>query len=104
MIRETLRYAQRDMLWSFLEIRPVSYLEWRTEMSQAPYLTAQEAATELGVKLPTLYAYVSRGLIRSEISGNAKRERLYSAEDVQHLKQRQEQRRDPTSAVAGALH
>ena len=39
-------------------------------MPQSPFLTAQEAATELGVKLPTLYSYVSRGLIRSEASGN----------------------------------
>jgi len=70
----------------------------------SPFLTAQEAASQLGVKLPTLYSYVSRGLIRSEVTGNARRERLYSAEDVQHLKERQEQRRDPASAVAGALH
>jgi citrate synthase len=73
-------------------------------MSKSPYLTAQEAATELGVKLPTLYAYVSRGLVRSEASAKDPRERRYSAEDVQHLKQRQEQRRDPARAVAGALH
>ena len=30
------------------------------------HLTAPQAARELGVSLPTLYAYVSRGLIRSE--------------------------------------
>src|SRR5512133_734980 len=70
----------------------------------SPFITAQEAAAALGVKLPTLYAYVSRGLIRSEATGNVKRERLYSAEDVQRLKERQEQRRDPTSVVSGALH
>ena len=73
-------------------------------MSQSPFLTAQEAAAELGVKLPTLYSYVSRGLVRSETSGNTTRERRYYAEDVQRLKERQEQRRDPTSAIAGALH
>ncbi len=73
-------------------------------MSPSPFLTAQEAATELGVKLPTLYSYVSRGLIRSEASGNTTRERRYYADDVQRLKQRQEQRRDPTSTVAEALH
>lgn len=73
-------------------------------MPQSPFLTAQEAATELGVKLPTLYSYVSRGLIRSEASGNLTRERRYYAEDVQRLKERQEQRRDPTSTVAEALH
>jgi len=78
--------------------------ERRVEMPQSPFLTAQEAAAELGVKLPTLYSYVSRGLIRSEASGNITRERRYSAEDVRRLKERQEQHRDPTSAVTGALH
>src|SRR6266508_3655076 len=78
--------------------------ERRVEMPQSPFLTAQEAAAELGVKLPTLYSYVSRGLIRSEASGNITRERRYYAEDVQHLKERQEQRRDPSNAIAGALH
>jgi citrate synthase len=78
--------------------------ERRVDMPQSPFLTAQEAAAELGVKLPTLYSYVSRGLIRSEASGNITRERRYYAEDVQRLKERQEQRRDPTSAIAEALH
>ncbi len=73
-------------------------------MPKSPYLTAQEAAAELGIRLPTLYSYVSRGLVRSEATGNDPRERRYYAEDVQHLKERQEQRRDPASAVAGALH
>lgn len=72
-------------------------------MPSSPYLTAQQAATELGVKLPTLYAYVSRGLIRSKQIGNAQRQRYYSAEDVERLKERQGQRRDPASAVARAL-
>lgn len=73
-------------------------------MSKSPYLTAQEAAAELGIKLPTLYAYVSRGLVRSEPSGSDPRPRRYSAEDVERLKERQEQRRDPTRAVTRALH
>ena len=33
------------------------------------YLTAKEAAAELGITTATLYAYVSRGLIRSEEGG-----------------------------------
>lgn len=73
-------------------------------MRQSLYLTARQAAAELGVKLPTLYAYVSRGVIRSESGGAGKRERRYHAEDVQRLKERQELRRDPSRAVAGALH
>lgn len=73
-------------------------------MSPTRYLTAQEAASELGISLPTLYAYVSRGLINSEATGGSKRTRRYWAEDVQKLKKRQEQRRDPTKAAETALH
>lgn len=51
------------------------------------YLTAHEAAAELGVSPATLYAYVSRGLVRSEpVSG--KRARRYRAEDVRTLRER----------------
>ena len=39
------------------------------EVKEVRYLGAREAAGELGVTLPTLYAYVSRGLIRSEAAG-----------------------------------
>lgn len=38
-------------------------------METRRYLTAREAAAELGVTLATLYAYVSRGLIGSEPAG-----------------------------------
>ncbi|HEX2227352.1 MAG TPA: citrate synthase family protein [Candidatus Binatia bacterium] len=70
----------------------------------SPYLTAAQAAEALNISLPTLYAYVSRGLIRSEAAGSAKRRRRYRAEDVRALKQRKELRRNPTKAVEGALH
>lgn len=48
------------------------------------YLTAKQAAQRLGVSLSTLYAYVSRGLIRSE-PDTVKRRRRYRAEDVEKL-------------------
>jgi excisionase family DNA binding protein len=32
-------------------------------MAQKRYMTAQEAAQTLGVRVETIYAYVSRGLI-----------------------------------------
>jgi citrate synthase len=52
-------------------------------------LTAAEAAAELGVSRATLYAYVSRGLIRSEpVPGS--RNRLYRADDVRRLRARPE--------------
>jgi citrate synthase len=69
-----------------------------------PYLTAREAAGTLGVTLPTLYAYVSRGLIRSEETGDSRRARRYHAEDVRQLKARKEQRRHPGAVVQRALH
>ena len=51
------------------------------------YLSARDAATELAVSPATLYAYVSRGLIRSE-PGETPRSRRYRAEDVRSLKNR----------------
>lgn len=73
-------------------------------MTDPRYLSAKEAAEELDISLPTLYAYVSRGLIRSEPTGDKKRTRRYRAEDVQTLKARKEQRRNPAKAVEEALH
>ena len=68
------------------------------------YLSAGRAAEELGVSLQTLYAYVSRGLVRSEAVEGKKRNRRYRAEDVMRLKERKERRRDPDGVVEGALH
>jgi citrate synthase len=53
----------------------------------ALYLSARDAATELAVSPATLYAYVSRGLIRSE-PGESPRSRRYRADDVRSLKNR----------------
>lgn len=73
-------------------------------METAGYLSAKEAAEALGVSLATLYSYVSRGLIRSEIADEAKRVRRYRLEDIQKLQMRQEQRRNPAKVVESALH
>ena len=73
-------------------------------MGEARYLGARQAAAELGVSLATLYAYVSRGMIRSEAAGRSGRRRRYRAEDVRRLKERNERRRDPDRVVEGALH
>src|SRR5438874_13501009 len=52
---------------------------------QSSYLTARETAERLGIKLDTLYAYVSRGLLRSQpIPGS--RERGYRTEEVERLR------------------
>jgi len=68
------------------------------------YLSAGRAAEELGVSLATLYAYVSRGMVRSEAAEGKRRNRRYRAEDVRRLKERKERRRDPDGVVEGALH
>ncbi len=65
--------------------------------------SAQEAAAELGVSIATLYAYVSRGFVRS-VAEPGSRRRRYVAEDIASLKQRKSARRDPAAAVANALH
>ena len=48
------------------------------------YLTVKEAARMLGVKPATLYAYVSRGILRSYRQG-IRRQRLYRRAEVDGL-------------------
>ena len=55
--------------------------------SDGLYLSAREAAAELAISPATLYAYVSRGLIRSEPTPDSRKNR-YRAEDVRALKER----------------
>src|SRR5690242_20210876 len=55
--------------------------------SEELYLSAREAAAELAISPATLYAYVSRGLIRSEPSPDSRSHR-YRAEDIRGLKER----------------
>ena len=48
------------------------------------YLAGDEAASLLGVKRETLYAYVSRGLLKSYRQG-IKRQRLYRRSEIEAL-------------------
>src|ERR671924_261758 len=48
------------------------------------FLTVDEAARLLGVKRETLYAYVSRGILRSYRQG-IKRQRLYRRAEIEQL-------------------
>jgi citrate synthase len=68
------------------------------------WMSAAEAARALGVNRSTLYAYVSRGYVRSEPQAGRSRERRYSREDVEALNRRKEERRDPEKAARRALH
>jgi citrate synthase len=51
---------------------------------EGDYLTADQAARRLGIKRATLYAYVSRGVLRSYRQG-IKRQRLYRRAEVERL-------------------
>src|SRR5260370_36264738 len=59
-------------------------------------LSAREPSAELATWPATLYAYVSRGLIRSEPSSDS-RSRRYRAEDVRGLKERRMPSLEPRS-------
>lgn len=66
------------------------------------FMTAEEAAAALGITRATLYAYVSRGLIRSEAVEGSRRRR-YARDDVERLIERREMRRDPALAAERSL-
>ncbi|MCP4361025.1 MAG: MerR family transcriptional regulator [Chloroflexi bacterium] len=68
------------------------------------YMNASEAAAALNISLPTLYAYVSRGLIRSEETEGKTRAKRYHREDVAALQARKELRQNPAKAAEKALH
>jgi citrate synthase len=66
------------------------------------WLTAAEACRTLRVTPATLYAYVSRGHVRSEAT-RSRRARRYSRDDVERLRRRKEGRRDPDATAAETL-
>lgn len=65
-------------------------------------LSAREAAAYLDVKLATLYAYTSRGLVRS-IPGDKGRARRYLRVDLERLRVRKEARSGHAPVAAAAL-
>jgi citrate synthase len=74
------------------------------EKTKAAWLDADEAVETLGVSRATLYAYVSRGRIRSEAAPGTQRRRRYSRDDIERLKARSRERRNPEKAAEQALH
>src|SRR5499427_368559 len=67
------------------------------------WLSAADACRALGIAPATLYAYVSRGFVRSEATSGASRQRRYSRDDVERLRRRKEARRDPDVTAAETL-
>ncbi|MBV8101230.1 MAG: citrate synthase family protein [Verrucomicrobia bacterium] len=65
-------------------------------------LSSTEAARYLGVSRQTLYAYVSRGWVRSEAGGSS-RSRRYNRLDLERLRQRKEVRSEPARKLTTAL-
>lgn len=66
------------------------------------YFTAAQAAERLGVSLQTLYAYVSRGLLRAE-PGKTHRERRYRVAEVERLAVQRTRGRKPKEVAKAAL-
>jgi citrate synthase len=72
-------------------------------VARGRFLSAQEAAAELGISLATLYAYASRGMLRSEPVPGDPRARRYPKEDVERLREKKELRQDPERVAPKAL-
>ena len=66
------------------------------------WLTSAAASARLGVKLATLYAYASRGLVTS-LPGDGQRGRLYASDDVERLLTRHTARSGHGPVAASAL-
>ena len=71
-------------------------------MANFDLLTARQAAERLGIKLDTLYAYVSRRRLQS-VGVSGSRERRYRAEDVEALLATRGGERPPRSTESEAL-
>ncbi len=63
------------------------------------YFSASEASERLGVSRNTLYAYVSRGLVRSERTADGSKTNRYNALDVERLATRSEVHKAPAKAL-----
>ena len=71
------------------------------ELNGETYLDGKEACHLLGVKVSTLYTYVSRGILRSYKQG-IKRQRLYKQIELEALLELRPS--DSPTATSGAEH
>ncbi len=86
-----------DILGKYASNSPESSLD-----TMPTYLSSTEAATRLGVARQTLYAYVSRGLLRAS-SDPVTRESRYLATDVERLAANRARGRKPKEVARAAL-
>ncbi|MBN9430843.1 MAG: citrate synthase family protein [Bosea sp.] len=66
-------------------------------------MSAREASRMLGIRLASLYAYVSRGQIRALPDPADPRARLYRRDDIEALLERKSRQSRPAAAAATAL-
>ena len=66
------------------------------------WVDARAAARHLGIQVRSLYAYVSRGQVRS-VAGESGRPRLYALADLERLRVRRDARAGHGAVAAGAL-
>jgi len=66
------------------------------------WISSREAASRLDIKLATLYAYASRGLLESAPDPRG-RGRVYASESIERLKARHDARAGHGAVAAGAL-
>ena len=66
------------------------------------WVDAPTAARHLGISVRSLYAYVSRGQVRS-VPGEQGRPRLYAFGDLERLRARRDARAGHGAVAAGAL-
>jgi citrate synthase len=67
------------------------------------WLTSDDACEILGIKPASLYAYVSRGLVRARTATNDPRASLYASADIDHLLSRKRAGRKRDSIARGAI-
>src|SRR5688572_10779774 len=95
--------AMHDNVWC-IHIRVNIDSTINMQKQKAAWLDADAAVESLGVSRATLYAYVSRGRIRSEAAPGGERRRRYSLDDIERFKARSRERRNPEKAAEQALH
>ena len=62
----------------------------KNDMTSPELVSSEEAARLLGIRVATLYSYVSRGLVRAV--GTRGRRRLYARADLERLRTRRDAR------------
>src|SRR3712207_5800911 len=66
-------------------------------------VSPEQALTRLGVRRQTLYAYVSRGLVRAAPAPGSPHRSLYDARDIERLAERRGRGRSRRSVAASAI-